>query len=611
MNSIIFNTKYDYNVTPNNLVEINSDYNFRNGQYGFGLLSKTNIFIGANNSGKSRFLRYLYSTNFKMINYASFSKNYKLKYGNEIDSSAFLNLFNHTHNYNNLPYGNNYIEENFYSILKSTEQIHTSNNKFYFPPLRGVKDYQSVIQTKLQSFAQSKDCPIDNKDLINSFNSLLKLHENGLSSLDIYKTIISNEYFSENSSLSKNIFTGGQLYNEIKKMLLGDVNDRETITNFEIFLRDNFFSDYNVVQLIPHDTKKKLFVKIGDDEREIYNWGDGTQQLIIILYSIFKHKNESNCLFFIEEPETYLHPGILRKFIEVINSEEFKNHQYFITTHSNVILDISGDTNINMSIFKFKKVKDKTSNDDKPFSIEQCNSGDASLLNELGIRNSSVFLSNCSIWVEGITDRLYLKHYLDLYIFSHEDAIKFRENIDYTFIEYGGNNITHFNFSDDDSLDKINANYINNKIFLIVDGDLNNPSDAKKNRKKELKEKLNDNFYELNVNEIENLLKLDTIKNVLKQDNPGQDEIIDSAFQNSPNHDSEYLGKFIDEQISNATKPSDNTIKKYAAASGTIKNKVKFCGNALSYIKSYDDLSENAKELTEKIYNFIKDNNIF
>ena len=610
MSSIIFSTKYDYNITPNNLIEINSDYNIKSANYGFGLLSKTNIFIGANNSGKSRFLRYLYSTNFKKIDYTSFSKKYKLKYRKEIDTSAFLNLFNHSHNYNNSPYNYNTIKEDFYDILKSSEQIYTSNNKFYFPPLRGVKDYQSVIQTKLQSFAQSKDCPIDNKDLINSFNSLLKLHENGLSSLDIYKAIISNEYFSENSSLSRNIFTGGQLYNEIKKMLLGDVNDRETITNFEMFLRDNFFSDYNVVQLIPHDTKKKLFVKIGDDEREIYNWGDGTQQLIIILYSIFKHKNEGNCLFFIEEPETYLHPGILRKFIEVINSKEFENHQYFITTHSNAILDISGDTNINMSIFKFKKVKDKKSNDDKPFSIEQCNNGDVSLLNELGIRNSSVFLSNCSIWVEGITDRLYLKHYLDLYIASHKDAIKFRENIDYTFIEYGGSNITHFNFFTDDSLDKINANYINNKIFLIADGDLNNQSDAKKQRKEELKEKLKENFYELNVNEIENLLSLDTIKNVIKKENPNQDDIINSAFNNSPNYDSTYLGKFIDEQISSVNSSSENDIKTYGATSGTIKNKVKFCEDAISCIKNYDDLSDNAKILVEKIYNFIRSNNI-
>lgn len=597
MKNIIFNTIITCNSSSNSLLEINNDYNIYP-KFGFGLLSKTNVFIGANNSGKSRFLRYLYSNSFQILDYITFSTNY-------IEKFDVLDLFNRNHY---LEYYDKQ-EKMFYTYLSNSSTICTKEKKFYFPPLRGVKDYKAVIEAKLQSFANSENCPIDNKDLINFFNSLLKLHENGLSDLDIYKSIISHEYFNDNQSLSQNIFTGGQLYKEIKKMLLGDVNDRETITNFEIFLRDNFFSDYNVVQLIPHDTKKKLFVKIGDDEREIYNWGDGTQQLIIILYSLFKHKNESNCLFFIEEPETYLHPGILRKFIEVINSKEFENHQYFITTHSNAILDISGDTNINMSIFKFKKVKDKKSNDDKPFSIEQCNNGDVSLLNELGIRNSSVFLSNCSIWVEGITDRLYLKHYLDLYIVSHKDAIKFRENIDYTFIEYGGSNITHFNFFADDSLDKINANYINNKIFLIADGDLNNPSDAKKQRKEELKDKLKDNFYELNVNEIENLLSLDTIKNVLKKENPNQEGIIDSAFENSPNYDSTYLGKFIDEQISSVSDSSENDIKTYGAASGTIKNKVKFCEDAISCIKNYDDLSDNAKILVEKIYNFIKEHN--
>ena len=605
MKNIIFNTSNNYDNSENSLIEINKDYNILYSKFGFGLLSKTNVFIGANNSGKSRFLRYLYSIDFNMIASWWFRKRFSMMY-NDI-----LNVFNTDHYFVNSPYMfNRYGEGDFYAVLNKRSVKYSKENKFYFPPLRGVKDYKTIIQNKLQSFSNSEYCPIGNKDLINFFNSLLKLHENGLSDFDIYKLIISHEYFNDDINLSQNIFTGGQLYKEIKKMLLGDVNDRKTITKFEIFLRDNFFSDYDVVQLIPNDTEKVLFVKIGDDEREIYNWGDGTQQLIIILYSLFKHKSERNCLFFIEEPETYLHPGILRKFIEVINSEEFENHQYFITTHSNAILDISADTNINMSIFKFKKVKNKESNDNKPFSIEQCNNGDVSLLNELGIRNSSVFLSNCSIWVEGITDRLYLKHYLDLYIASHKDAIKFRENIDYTFIEYGGSNITHFNFFADDSLDKINANYINNKIFLIADGDLNNPSDAKKQRKEELKEKLKDKFYELNVNEIENLLSLDTIKNVLKQENPNQDDIIDSAFKNSPNYDSKYLGKFIDEQISSVNSSSKNDIKTYGAASGTIKNKVKFCEDAISCIKNYDDLSDNAKILVEAIYNFIRQNNI-
>ena len=314
MKNIIFNTSNNYDNSENSLIEINKDYNILYSKFGFGLLSKTNVFIGANNSGKSRFLRYLYSIDFNMIASWWFRKRFSMMY-NDI-----LNVFNTDHYFVNSPYMfNRYGEGDFYAVLNKRSVKYSKENKFYFPPLRGVKDYKTIIQNKLQSFSNSEYCPIGNKDLINFFNSLLKLHENGLSDFDIYKLIISHEYFNDDINLSQNIFTGGQLYKEIKKMLLGDVNDRKTITKFEIFLRDNFFSDYDVVQLIPNDTEKVLFVKIGDDEREIYNWGDGTQQLIIILYSLFKHKSERNCLFFIEEPETYFHPGILRKFIDVIN----------------------------------------------------------------------------------------------------------------------------------------------------------------------------------------------------------------------------------------------------------------------------------------------------
>ena len=42
------------NAGSNFLVQINQDYNLMNHNYCFGELSKTNVFIGENNSGKSR-----------------------------------------------------------------------------------------------------------------------------------------------------------------------------------------------------------------------------------------------------------------------------------------------------------------------------------------------------------------------------------------------------------------------------------------------------------------------------------------------------------------------------------------------------------------------------
>lgn len=85
-------------------------------------------------------------------------------------------------------------------------------------------------------------------------------------------------------------------------------------------------------------------------------------------------------------------------------------------------------------------------------------------------------------------------------------ANPFRENIDYAFIEYGGNNIVHFNFDPENHEDQINARYISNHIFLIADNDNTREGAQKAARKEHLREVLGERFYELPVVEVENLL---------------------------------------------------------------------------------------------------------
>ena len=248
-------------------------------------------------------------------------------------------------------------------------------------------------------------------------------------------------------------------------------------------------------------------------------------------------------------------------------------------------------------------MKDQPKDGQEKFTVEQCNNGDVSLLNELGVRNSSVFLSNCSIWVEGITDRLYLKHYLKLYTDKYPEKKQFRENLDYTFIEYGGGNLVHFNFDPKDSSDTINAKYINNKIFLIADNDNSQPDSKKGQRKVHLKEVLKDKFYELPVVEIENLITSETLKKVLKNQNDGQKELIDEKITEKTDFRSVGLGEFIGNLFGEQWK------SKYTEKSGTIKNKLSFCSNVIQVTTDYDRLSPEAKELTEKVYDFIEKNN--
>ena len=608
MMNIIFKMKTNFDSSPNNLLPMHNDYYFKDSNYGFGNLSKTNVFIGENNSGKSRFLRYLFETNFYSISNDMFNKFFNdTKKGvyAALDTIPNSNIEKFNKIYERIGGESSYytnVGNRFFGSLKHFAITHEIANKFYFPIIRGTKDYKTIINNKLKSFLNSTNS-IQNKDSINHYISLLNLDTQGLESFDIYNDIISHEYFNDNKNYNNYILTGGKLYQEIKTMLLGDESQRKMIEDFQWFLKENFFSDNDKVQLIPNEKQKVLYIKIGKDERAIFNWGDGTQQLIIILYSLFKHKDEKNKLFFIEEPEMYLHPGVLRKFIEVINSELFKNHQYFITTHSNIILDTSADTNMNMSIFKFKKVKNKEKNSEKDFIIEQCNNGDISLLNELGIRNSSVFLSNCSIWVEGITDRLYLKHYLNLYYEKNKDKKVYRENIDYTFIEYGGGNIIHFNFDENDNPESINAKYISNKIFLIADNDNSKKGSAKAKRKELYRQQLGDNFYELSVTEIENLITFETLKKTLIFQNPKKEVEINNVLKKEKKFSNKKLGSFIDSLFNNGE------IKSYAADSGAIKNKIDFCNSVIRVIEKFDDLSEEAKVLTEKLYEFIKNNN--
>ena len=212
-------------------------------------------------------------------------------------------------------------------------------------------------------------------------------------------------------------------------------------------------------------------------------------------------------------------------------------------------------------------------------------------------------MANCSIWVEGITDRLYLKHYLDLYFKKHDDVLPFRENVDYTFIEYAGGNIVHFNFEQHDSLESINAKYINNRIFLIVDNDNTREGSKKAERKKRLKELLDDRFYELPVTEIENLVSQKVIAQILIKQNPKCDTLIMEKFLDERKYKNQKLGRYIDKLFNNSE------LRKYSGESGTIKDKLAFCKTAISYMDDYDALTDEAKDLVEKIIEFIKKNN--
>lgn len=261
----------------------------------------------------------------------------------------------------------------------------------------------------------------------------------------------------------------------------------------------------------------------------------------------------------------------------------------------------------NISVFSMKK-----SNNRKKFNVINIENADSDILNVLGVKNSSVFLSNCTIWVEGITDRIYLRKFLEVYMKSISENL-LKEDIHFSFVEYGGGNITHWSFLNDSDVDSpnINVQRLCGKLFLVSDSDgvglkVNDSKISSKRKKserhKELKRKLGCRYYCLEAREIENTLSPNILKQTIKLFEKENFENIKFTNWTYNNYKDKPLGIFINKNAS-------NLIRKYDTSSGTINEKLKFAKRAVKCISSVDDLTDDVITLCELIVDFIKKEN--
>ncbi len=179
-----------------------------------------------------------------------------------------------------------------------------------------------------------------------------------------------------------------------------------------------------------------------------------------------------------------------------------------------------------------------------------------------------------------------------------------KEDYHYSLIEYQGSNLTHWSFNIDEEEDKrIKANFICGNPVLIADGDIENKGD----RLTIYKDMLGDKLVVLKCKEIENLLPLEVLK-----------ELVEPTFQehgkdiNSLNYD-DYskpdigLGVYLDKLLS-----ADGGEAKFSEKSGTIKNKVKICNDAINIMNDHDfnwALTAELTELCKKIFGHILEHN--
>jgi AAA15 family ATPase/GTPase len=593
------------------------------GSRGIGPLSLVNIFIGVNNSGKSRLLRSL----FFVKDFSYTTNKYKARAIYELIRGLkpeFDAIFGE-----NLTTFGNVSLDNMAEVLSLDSTFISPNSPINVRAaflLRKLADAQgggmsgqgpfpskaeeAELACRLRALGEKGldhlaeidfDLEIGNEKryyvpILRGMRPLDREHTN------LYKNRTYDDYFENEVSPDKIIFTGLELYLTLKKKLLGEPEERESVARFEQFLSRKFFRSERVT-LIPFEGDTTVRVKIGNEKQlPIYQLGDGLQGLIICTFNIFMETER--CLFFIEEPDMCMHPSMQRSFLEVLS--EFDHHQYFLTSHSNHLLDMTLDFS-RTTVFHFSKLDDEQS---IRFQIRAASTRDSNLLLDLGVRNSSVFLSNSTIWVEGITDRLYLRAYMMKYVREQMEARpdfakslrRLKEDYDYSFVEYQGANLTHWSFDpSDEDTKRIKASFMCAHAFLIADGDVK----TKGTRQETYEAMLGNRFLVLPTREIENLLPPEVLKKL----------VLDAFHENKKSTEEiryeEYsqehlgLGAYLDSLL--GVRPGASI---FADQSGTIKStkKTSFCEKAIAIMSDPEfdwKLTTNLKSICERVFDHI------
>lgn len=420
------------------------------------------------------------------------------------------------------------------------------------------------------------------------------------------------------------IFTGFDLYDEISKNRNGDNDMRLNHRQFELFIGSTFYSttSLEIVAKYPVKGENKIILVTIDEERPMHKIGDGIQALFILLYPIFTAKN--NTEIFIEEPELNLHPGMQRLFLQTLANYPFlksKGLRYFITTHSNHLIDLTLEDVENKAIFQFKKVINLN---ETCFQIKPILNRDTEVLLDLGVNNTSVFISNCAIWVEGITDRLYIKKYLTETLINKNLESKYKEDIHFSFFEYGGSLIHHYLFCDPATVEgeiakssnKINAISINTKIMVISDKDEN-----KDKKHKYFLEQSNGNGFVYNilpVREIENLLSPEILRMSLPKIHTAFKNYIDKIELNENEYQSLNLstsrtkvksprmGYYLKKQFEKASIPFPANILLKDSLTSYYKLKL---AESSTQVITYANMSQKSKAVAEEIFDFIAKSN--
>lgn len=261
----------------------------------------------------------------------------------------------------------------------------------------------------------------------------------------------------------------------IKKEFLSALNE---IANPDIYFYDIIIKHENIDGTLNQGNLGEIYFEVEKGLWvELSKMGSGVKTIMLVLLNLIvepklEATSVSNFYFGFEELENNLHPSLQRRLYHFLLKFVIDNKcVLFLSTHSNIVLDVFG-SNDNAQLLHITKRETCLSID----SIDNHQSG-KKLLKDLDYRASDLLFSNGILWVEGPSDVIYIRLFLELYMREEKLASNLSfclQSLSTAIWKYAG--FEDFNWStiaEDVENKIISLAKLNHNNLLIIDKDNN------------------------------------------------------------------------------------------------------------------------------------------